>query len=584
MAYNFLNTTTYTKDLEMQQEIMSQLAQAQQQSQLGSGFDSSPFDSDLIEMVSQNEQMDQMSPNEDLIEAPSVNEEDISDNTGEVDMDIINSLFQDAPEAPQRIRSYTPPPSAVETPPAHSVSRTLDEEAEDDGGGSQYDANGKVKPRIWQYGGKPTKYQFGGGPLGDPAQTGMGDIYTPLPKGPKFTPQQEEAYQKWKQKLPQRLQYEGNYNLRQFWYDVPNTPISPNMHFPDFYKMPNHESFSAHSQYMTPTNRYLGGKWTESDSAWDYQPYNDYYKPPIHEAKLQNGGTLYANDYETQRIGLNNPNFDTAVLNLKGKNTIRGLDNYEPVAVTDGSKYQVLHGPQDTAKFNGKVYEKRLGKMQSGGVANDIKSYYNEYLNSPNYTKRLQKQGYTDPQQAILDRAANLKATGYMEDDLLESQYSIPNNMVIINPNDAKAWGMPISTMTAHEFGHVTGGADNQFPTKPNLQLNANEVDYINKRNKARTMDTTGMTEEQKLDQIHDSRPAETRGDLDALRYRLFKDKLYNTGTEDFTPEHLKQAKEKYKDDNMVNRLFKNYSDKDLIDLMNNIAYNKQNNRSYGQA
>jgi hypothetical protein len=69
---------------------------------------------------------------------------------------------------------------------------------------------------------------------------------------------------------------------------------------------------------------------------------------------------LYADDYETQRIGLNNPNYNTAVFNMKGINTFRGLDNHQPVMVTDGSKYKVLYGPQDTAKFNGKVYEKRL--------------------------------------------------------------------------------------------------------------------------------------------------------------------------------------------------------------------------------
>lgn len=78
--------------------------------------------------------------------------------------------------------------------------------------------------------------------------------------------------------------------------------------------------------------------------------------------KYQNfgGKTLFADSEEVLRRGLNNPSYNDAVLKLTGSNTIRGLDNYQPVSVTDGSKYEVLTGPQDTAQFNGSVYEKRL--------------------------------------------------------------------------------------------------------------------------------------------------------------------------------------------------------------------------------
>jgi len=74
----------------------------------------------------------------------------------------------------------------------------------------------------------------------------------------------------------------------------------------------------------------------------------------------QTGGTLYAETEQTLRRGLNDGNYNRAVLNLKGNNTIRGLDNQQPVSVTDGSKYRILRGPHDTDNFNGKVFEKRL--------------------------------------------------------------------------------------------------------------------------------------------------------------------------------------------------------------------------------
>lgn len=83
--------------------------------------------------------------------------------------------------------------------------------------------------------------------------------------------------------------------------------------------------------------------------------------PHIHIEKKQFGGkTLFADSEEVQRIGLNDPNYNKAVLNLVGTNTIRGLDNNQPVAVTDGSKYKVLKNKYDTAKFHGKVYEQKL--------------------------------------------------------------------------------------------------------------------------------------------------------------------------------------------------------------------------------
>lgn len=72
------------------------------------------------------------------------------------------------------------------------------------------------------------------------------------------------------------------------------------------------------------------------------------------------GNTLYATDYETQRIGLNNPNFSSAYFPMTGSNMFRGLDSYQPVAVTDGKKYQILKGPKDRAKFKGAVYEHKI--------------------------------------------------------------------------------------------------------------------------------------------------------------------------------------------------------------------------------
>lgn len=436
MAYNFLNTTTYAND-PLAQGDFEQFIPQSQSTPLGSGFDDTLFDSDLIEMVAAEQEDPITQANPDVVEIPPVTENDLDDPDPQVDMDILNQMFAEEPAAAPT-RRYSPP---------RSVQPEEEEEEE-----IPTPRTGKVKPRIWQYGGSPTKYEFGG----------------------------------------------------------------------------------------------------------------------------QN--TLYANTYEQQRIGLNDPNYNTAVFNTKGTNTFRGLDNYQPVMVTDGKKYQVLNGPKDTAKFNGKVYEQ---KMQFGGElredTSEVKEFYNQYGNSQNYTKRLVEQGYTNPQQVILDRIANIKPVTTSVDNLIGSQYNAPNYTVFYNPKDAAEYGFPKQSTLAHEYGHSFGASQGKYLANPNLELNQREMDAFSTRNKLRFADTSAMTEQQKLDLEHDSRPSESKADLDALRFRLFKDKIYNTGTEQFTPELLKQAKDKYKDDNIVNRLFQNYSDEDLIYLMNNIAKNNKN-------
>jgi hypothetical protein len=434
MAYSFLNSTTYSNDPLVQGDFSAFLpAQTQQESPLGSGLDL-PEDSDLIEIVasaSNNIESDEQDVTQE--QSPSVQERDLSeDSDPQVDMELLNFMFQQEPEVKRRVRSYTPPPPSTE------------EDNEDNTPAPIVKAprSGKLTPRIYQNG----------------------------------------------------------------------------------------------------------------------------------------GNTLYAETYNQQRIGLNDPNYNTAIFNTKGTNTFRGLDNYQPVMVTDGSKYKVLNGPQDTAKFSGKVYEHKLKMQMGGSVKNDVKSFYNEYLNSDNYKTRLAAQGHTNPIELINDRLTNLKGTDYLEDDFLPSAYQPGNYTVVINPKQSAEDGMPVRTVASHEFSHVVGASQDKIMKNPNLELNQNEMNAFSTKNKLRGKNTAGMTEQQKLDVEHDSRPSESKADLDALRFRLFQDKIYNTGTQEFSPELLKQAKERYKDDNMVNRLFQNFSDDDLIYLMNNIAKNNKNN------
>lgn len=109
------------------------------------------------------------------------------------------------------------------------------------------------------------------------------------------------------------------------------------------------------------------------DEAYDYMMSDPLFKkmglkmlPPdhgtakhLHIESRQFGGAI-ASTMQQKYTGLNNPSHSEMFFPMKGANTFRGLDNNQPVLVTDGSKYKVLKGKQDTATFNGNVYEKRL--------------------------------------------------------------------------------------------------------------------------------------------------------------------------------------------------------------------------------
>ena len=103
--------------------------------------------------------------------------------------------------------------------------------------------------------------------------------------GTKLSDVEEVKYQAWKSKLPKNLQWEGDYDLRGLWKENPNATPSANLHFTDKYKLPNHPTFSDQSIYFNPSTKKYAGKWIESDTSWDYIPYDTNIKKPIKELK-----------------------------------------------------------------------------------------------------------------------------------------------------------------------------------------------------------------------------------------------------------------------------------------------------------
>lgn len=218
----------------------------------------------------------------------------------------------------------------------------------------------------------------------------------------------------------------------------------------------------------------------------------------------------------------------------------------------------------------------KLEKLQTGGILNP-KDFYKNYINSPNYKTRLSKMGHNDPSKVIKDRNANLNKTDVSYINGIGSQYMHDENTIVIDNKEAKKFNLEPNQVLAHEYSHALGARSNDLNINPSLKLNkieSNAINYRNLLNKTKSPQNPRDWAEWN----HDKRAHEAKADIDALRFQLKKDKVYDTGTQDFTPQLLKKAKEKYSKDFIMNRTFKTFKDNDLIWLMNNVAKNKSTN------
>lgn len=227
------------------------------------------------------------------------------------------------------------------------------------------------------------------------------------------------------------------------------------------------------------------------------------------------------------------------------------------------------------------------GKLNTSGCGgpgeppcNEVKEMTKSYIKSPKYKERLKSSGYDNIDKEIKYRLNNINNTETIYQNgipsLLEqiklkfqnipysesgSIYDKNNKKVIIDKKQSKNEKVPIKSIEAHEYAHSE------------LDPNKENYDYRNigiKNTRLNTYDNLNLKHRIKKEiyekNSHNSFPDENKADLNAFRYEL-KD-LYDASTEDFTKEHLKKSK----NSTIKKRLLKNYSEEDLIWLMNNIA------------
>lgn len=218
-----------------------------------------------------------------------------------------------------------------------------------------------------------------------------------------------------------------------------------------------------------------------------------------------------------------------------------------------------------------------------------------DYIMSPAYKENLIKSGYKDVDGEIEKRLKNVEQTNEV------TQFGKPG---LVNQLYNTAMGVPYSTngsaydekthtlisdpttdkeqtiyatpseIKAHELTHseisLRGSDKNSNnPFFTSSRLNEYDEKQLFKRQKKSNSDEP-LTGEG----FHNMQPAENKADLNALKYLLQKEGIYNPGKEKLKKEHLNKLNKSFVKD----RLLENYKEEDLIWLMNNIAMNDSEN------
>lgn len=301
MAYEFLNTTTYSNQLEEQEDLLRYLMDNENPDENTSQFED--VDTDLIQIIEQENDpaVDDQIEAEEVDIAEQDQEYDYSDDDTNTDIELLDFLFSEKKGSSEGAGTMV------------SAKNFISSDSKIDLGWL------KKKSNAVKFGSLDSK---------------LGKYLTTLPEdireGLIATSGNDQTHAK-NSKHYQDKAIDLRFNQKAYDY-IANDPVAKELGINML--DPNHGT----AKHIHLETKQYGGK-----------------------TKYNFGGkTLFADTPETLRRGLNNPAYDKAILNLSGINTIRGLDNNQPVAVTDGSKYKVLKGPNDTSKFNGVVYEQIL--------------------------------------------------------------------------------------------------------------------------------------------------------------------------------------------------------------------------------
>nr|DAI89616.1 MAG TPA: Morphogenesis protein 1 wall, phi29, hydrolase, infection [Caudoviricetes sp.] len=229
--------------------------------------------------------------------------------------------------------------------------------------------------------------------------------------------------------------------------------------------------------------------------------------------------------------------------------------------------------------------------MNNPVIRNNItpKQFSLDYINSSNYKQRLKNSGYKNINEEIGIRRQNVEDVNINN----ERPFTIMSKLGFSNrpPAGSHFNGEDINLDFEYDKEKMAELYPKFIPPSKNETLaheltHAQLFDQDNPivKNRLNSYDLNQLTrrlKDNKSDKntSHDILPDENKADLDAYRYILKRDGVYDTNTEEFTKEHLKLPTKSF----TKQRLLKNYKEDDLIWLMNNIAQNEENDLIYAQ-
>jgi hypothetical protein len=247
--------------------------------------------------------------------------------------------------------------------------------------------------------------------------------------------------------------------------------------------------------------------------------------------------------------------------------------------VPDVGEPRIVEANTGTQTFPGATKFTEYPMAQSGD--NVVKDFMSNYINSPKFKERLTSSNYNDVEGQVTKRSNNIDNTNYIEQNrelsFLEtlnkraydqpystqgSKYDERLNTIIYDDPQALEYGIDKNSIIAHEYGHAaldTIPKVGDVPSSPDERFLLNDYD---------TNELTSRLRKYKGQTKHDLKATENKSDLDAFRFELFQQGVYDAGKEDITKDLLKKGKDSF----IRKRLLKNYKEKDLIWLMNNIA------------
>lgn len=207
-------------------------------------------------------------------------------------------------------------------------------------------------------------------------------------------------------------------------------------------------------------------------------------------------------------------------------------------------------------------------------------NWMQNYVNSPKYRQRMGN-FYTNPDPALNQRRQILNNVEFRHVNTTNPNdvgvYNISDNTIRINPSFSRMQGLDGESTKVHELGHAMYLTPQEesylLDRESTFGKNSANIRKFAKDNKIGISDA--ITQYWRM---HDYAPNELKSDIDAFRYLMNREGIYDAGTQDMNKEFLEKARSnrKVSNDFLFKRLQRHYNDNDLIDIMNKVASNNQ--------